>query len=169
MITPDDIFGIADEATFAHAALEIFRRQARDCAPYREYLARIGVRPESVLRPEEIPYLPIELFKTHTVYCGETPPEVVFTSSATTGMTPSRHPMRSLALYEQAFRTAFRTFYGDPAGLSLYALLPNYLRRRSTWPTGFWPIADRAASTSTTTTPCWQRWSRTRSRKSCWA
>lgn len=110
MITPDDIFGIADEAAFAHAALEIFRRQARDCAPYREYLARIGVRPESVLRPEEIPYLPIELFKTHTVYCGETPPEVVFTSSATTGMTPSRHPMRSLALYEQAFRTAFRTF-----------------------------------------------------------
>ncbi len=38
--------------------------------------------------------------------------------------------MRSLALYEQAFRTAFRNFYGDPAGLSLYALLPNYLRRK---------------------------------------
>ena len=130
MITPDDIFRIADGAAFDAAALEIFRRQARECAPYREYLARIGVRAEHVDTPEKIPYLPIELFKTHTVYCGETPPEAVFTSSATTGMTPSRHPMRSLALYEQAFRTAFRNFYGDPAGLSLYALLPNYLRRK---------------------------------------
>lgn len=130
MITPDDIFRIADKAAFDAAALEIFRRQARDCAPYREYLDRIGVRAECVDTPEKIPYLPIELFKTHTIYCGEVPPEVVFTSSATTGMTPSRHPMRSLALYEQAFRTAFRGFYGDPAGLSLYALLPNYLRRK---------------------------------------
>ena len=38
--------------------------------------------------------------------------------------------MRSLALYERAFRGAFRTFYGDPARWSLYALLPNYLRRK---------------------------------------
>ena len=45
-------------------------------------------------------------------------------------MTSSRHPMRSLALYEQAFRASFRTFYGDPARWSLYALLPNYLRRK---------------------------------------
>ena len=130
MITPDDIFRIADGAAFDAAALEIFRRQARECAPYREYLARIGVRTEHVDTPEKIPYLPIELFKTHDIYCGETPPEAVFTSSATTGMTPSRHPMQSLALYEQAFRASFRTFYGDPAHWSLYALLPNYLRRK---------------------------------------
>ena len=58
MITPDDIFRIADRATFDAAALEVFRRQARDCAPYREYLARIGVRAECVDTPEKIPYLP---------------------------------------------------------------------------------------------------------------
>ena len=39
-------------------------------------------------------------------------------------------PMRSLAMYEEAFRASFRTFYGEPAGWSLYALLPNYLRRK---------------------------------------
>ena len=70
MITPDDIFRIADRATFDAAALEVFRRQARDCAPYREYLARIGVRAECVDTPEKIPYLPIGLFKTHDIYCG---------------------------------------------------------------------------------------------------
>ena len=130
MIAPNDIFGIADDAAFARAALETFRRQAVACTPYREYLALAGIRPEEVRTPEEIPHLPIELFKTHDIYCGETPPEAVFTSSATTGMTPSRHPMQSLALYEQAFRASFRTFYGAPAHWSLYALLPNYLRRK---------------------------------------
>ena len=130
MSTPDDIFCIADDAAFTRMALEVFRRQAAACIPYREYLTRIGVEPEQVRSPEEIPFLPIELFKTHDIYCGETPPEAVFTSSATTGMTPSRHPMQSLALYEQAFRAAFRTFYGAPEHWSLYALLPNYLRRK---------------------------------------
>ena len=130
MSTPDDIFCIADDAAFTRTALEVFRRQAAACVPYREYLTRIGVEPEQVRSPEEIPFLPIELFKTHDIYCGETPREAVFTSSATTGMTPSRHPMQSLALYEQAFRAAFRTFYGAPEHWSLYALLPNYLRRK---------------------------------------
>lgn len=130
MITENDIFRITDDAALRRAALEVFRRQAGTCPPYREYLARIGVDPREVTRFEQIPFLPIELFKTHEVYCGGTTPEAVFTSSATTGMTPSRHPMRSLALYEQAFRASFRTFYGDPAQWSLYALLPNYLRRK---------------------------------------
>lgn len=130
MVTHDDIFRIADDAAFEAAALEIFRRQAAECPPYREYLELIGVRPEEIHRTAEIPYLPIGLFKTHDVYCGDGEPEAVFTSSATTGIVASRHPMRSLALYEQAFRASFRTFYGEQAQWSLYALLPNYLRRK---------------------------------------
>ena len=132
MIPIDDIFRLAagDGAAFERAALELFRFQAAACPPYREYLARIGMRPEAVGSLCEIPFLPIELFKSHDVYCGDGAPEAVFTSSATTGMTPSRHMMRSLALYEEAFRRAFRAFYGDPSHWSLYALLPNYLRRK---------------------------------------
>ncbi len=132
MIPTDDIFRLAagDGAAFERAALELFRFQTAACPPYRDYIARIGIRPEAVGRLSEIPFLPIELFKSHDVYCGDGVPEAVFTSSATTGMTPSHHMMRSLALYEQAFRGAFRTFYGDPSHWSLYALLPNYLRRK---------------------------------------
>ena len=132
MIPTDDIFRLkaGDGAAFEKAALELFRFQAAACPPYREYLALVGIRPEHVTTLRGIPFLPIELFKSHEVYCGDRAPEAVFTSSATTGMVPSRHMMRSLALYEQAFRGAFRTFYGDPARWSLYALLPNYLRRK---------------------------------------
>ncbi len=130
MLVPADIFRIETDETFEAAALEVFRRQAAECPPYREYLALIGVEPEHITRLDNIPFLPIQLFKTRDVYCGDTEPEAVFTSSATTGMTSSRHPMRSLALYEQAFRGAFRTFYGEPNRWSLYALLPNYLQRK---------------------------------------
>lgn len=121
---------LTEPEAFDRAALETFRRQAAECPPYGEYLARIGVAPDGVRAVEQIPFLPIELFKSHDVYCGPGAPEAVFTSSATTGMTPSRHAMRSLALYEAAFTAAFTRFYGDPARLSLYALLPNYLRRK---------------------------------------
>lgn len=130
MTGTNDIFSIRNNAEFEAAALEIFRRQASECAPYREYLSLVKVKPEAVRTFGEIPYLPIELFKTHEIYCGETEPEAIFTSSATTGMTPSRHPMRSLEHYERTFRAAFGTFYGEPSKWSLYALLPNYLRRK---------------------------------------
>lgn len=125
----DRIFQLQEEGEFEALALSVFRRQAEQCAPYREYIARMGIDPHAVQRIEEIPFLPIRLFKTHEVYCGAKAPEVVFTSSATTGMTPSRHPMASLALYERAFTEAFRRFYGEPSAWSLYGLLPNYLQR----------------------------------------
>ena len=78
---------------------------------------------------EEIPFLPVGLFKHREVYCGEQAPEVVFTSSSTTGQGVSRHPMPSLALYERAFTETFRRFYGEPSAWSIYGLLPNYLER----------------------------------------
>lgn len=130
MIAVDDIFRIEDDAAFEAAALETFRFQAERCAPYREYLAGIGADPAQVRRVEEIPFLPIELFKTHEIYCGDRPPQVVFTSSNTGGTTASRHAMYDTAIYEAAFFGAFRRFYGDPAGWSLYGLLPSYLERQ---------------------------------------
>ena len=132
MITREEIFRLpaGNAETFEQVALALFRRQAERCAPYREYLTLLGVRAEQVRSLWEIPFLPISLFKSHPIYCGEEEPEVVFTSSATTGMTPSRHPMRSLAHYERVFTEAFRRFYGEPSRWSLYALLPNYLSRK---------------------------------------
>lgn len=128
-MTNEALFRISSPAEFEAAALTMFHHQAVKCAPYREYIERIGIDPERVKRLEEIPFLPISLFKHREVYCDVTPPEVVFTSSATTGMTPSRHPMASLSHYEAIFTEAFRRFYGDPQTWSIYALLPSYLER----------------------------------------
>lgn len=118
------------EGWFEQAALELFRFQARECAPYRRYLSLLGADPDEVTRPEQIPFMPIELFKHCDVYCAHTPPEAVFTSSSTGGGTPSRHMMADLSLYERCFTRAFELFYGAPERWSLYGLLPNYLQRK---------------------------------------
>jgi len=43
-----EIFDIKTEQEFERAALELFRKQAEKCPPYREYLSLIGVNPEEV-------------------------------------------------------------------------------------------------------------------------
>lgn len=125
----EEILAIDSAAAFDCAALELFRFQAERCGVYREYLAEIGVDPAAVRRVDEIPMLPIEFFKWRDVYCGDTEPQIVFTSSNTGQSVASHHMMASTALYEAAFTAAFERFYGNPARWSLYGLLPNYLQR----------------------------------------
>jgi hypothetical protein len=129
MLNIDNILNITTRDAFDTAALELFRYQAERCAPYRRYIELLGIEPEEVKRVEDIPMLPIELFKSEDVYCGDTPPEIIFTSSNTGSTVPSRHMMASLEIYRKSFMAAFKAFYGDPKQWSIYGLLPNYLER----------------------------------------
>ncbi|MDY3979254.1 MAG: acyltransferase [Tidjanibacter sp.] len=126
MRTIEEITAIATAGEFDDAAMELFRFQARRCEPYRRYLELLGVNPYEVIGVDQIPFLPIELFRTHKVYSGEGEPEKIFTSSSTGGSEPSRHYMARLADYEQCFLSAYRQFYGS---MPIYALLPCYLSR----------------------------------------
>ncbi|MBR0335499.1 MAG: acyltransferase [Alistipes sp.] len=123
------IFSISSPEQFNAMALEVFRFQAEHCAVYAEYLRLIGVDPASITRIEDIPMLPICLFKSHDIYSAQTPPQIVFTSSATTGMSFSRHLVADTSIYERDFTEGFRLFYGDIKQWSVYGLLPNYLER----------------------------------------
>ena len=91
----EEILAIDSAAAFDCAALELFRFQAERCGVYREYLAEIGVDPAAVRRVDEIPMLPIEFFKWRDVYCGDTEPQIVFTSSNTGQSVASHHMMAS--------------------------------------------------------------------------
>lgn len=124
-----DIFSISTAEQFEAMALKVFGFQAEHCAVYAEYLRLIGVAPSSIGRVEDIPMLPIELFKSHQVYSADSEPQAIFTSSATTGMTSSRHLVADLSLYERSFTEGFRLFYGEPSEWSIYGLLPSYLQR----------------------------------------
>ena len=129
MIDIDRVVSIKTDREFELCALELFRFQANSCTPYREYLDLMGVDIKQVVSAEQIPFMPIELFKTHDIYCAGQQPQIIFTSSSTTGITPARHLVADVTIYERDYEETFRTFYGDPAKYSLYALLPNYLQR----------------------------------------
>lgn len=129
MFEVNRIFNIDSQEQFRSCALELFRFQAKRCEPYRRYIELLGIDPAEVSKVEDIPFLPIELFKSCDVYCGDTAPEIIFTSSNTGSTVASRHLMASLETYREAFTRAFEQFYGKAEQWSIYGLLPNYLER----------------------------------------
>ncbi len=123
------IFHLRDARAFRETALQLFRLQAEYNPVYRDYLSYLEVTPGDIREVEEIPFLPVRFFKNHTVTTGDDPFEAVFTSSGTTGVTPSRHYVSDLSLYRESFLKSFSLFYGDPSGWCILALLPSYLER----------------------------------------
>jgi len=123
------IFAISGKEDFEALALHIFRYQAVSCPPYGEYISLLGVDASAVSTVGEIPFLPIEFFKSLEVYSGTHPAALTFTSSGTTGAQTSRHQVYSPGLYEQSFTRGFRHFYGPAERYSIFALLPAYLER----------------------------------------
>jgi phenylacetate-coenzyme A ligase PaaK-like adenylate-forming protein len=124
----DIIFDVTS-ANFEQLALEVFRFQAEHNAVYKKYLDILRVKPSEVQSVNHIPYLPIAFFKSHNIYIGDSIPQAIFTSSGTTGAETSKHPVRSVSLYEQSFMAGFKQFYGNPTDYTILALLPSYLER----------------------------------------
>ncbi len=116
---------------FEAAALRLFQYQAAHCPPYRAYLAGLGRDPARVQRLTDIPFLPIEFFKTHEVCTDpdEWQPQEVFRSSGTTLRQRSRHLVRDPALYRANAAAIFEAAYGPLTGWTFLALLPSYLEQ----------------------------------------
>lgn len=116
---------------FNDAALEIFRYQAKNNAVYNQYLRLLDIDPVEVKSVEEIPFLPVELFKNHRVATGEWHEEAVFFSSGTTGSDRSSHFIKDLSFYQQVSSLIFERFYGKLQNHLILALLPSYLENKS--------------------------------------
>lgn len=124
------IFSISAAAEFEQACLTTFYRQAQACEPYSRYLSYLGVRAEDVKCAAQIPFLPIEFFKTERVACKNAKEQITFTSSGTTGAETSRHYVTDVQLYEESFLRGFEHFYGAPQKYCILALLPGYAERQ---------------------------------------
>ncbi|MDR2423349.1 MAG: acyltransferase [Prevotellaceae bacterium] len=105
--------------------LRCFDYQYRNCEIYRRYVDLLEIE---VTCADEIPFLPVEYFKTHSVYSANKKPETEFTSSGTTGE-PSRHFVAEFEIYRKSFTEGFRCFFGDISNFAVLALLPSYLER----------------------------------------
>jgi hypothetical protein len=123
------VFSIKTEQQFNEVALYVFRHQAENCIIYKEFINGLCVDAMKINAIDQIPFLPIEFFKSHAILSAPTPVEVTFTSSGTTGMLTSSHFVTDVSWYVQSFRSAFKLFYGDIEAYTILALLPSYLER----------------------------------------
>lgn len=122
-----NIFNIQTESEFQAACLETFRYQYENVEIYRKFVDFLKINPDSVLEIEKIPFLPIEMFKKHSVLDKNSNAENFFQSSGTTQMTVrSKHYIADFGLYEESIYKSFETFIGKPEDYIFLGLLPNY-------------------------------------------
>jgi hypothetical protein len=128
-LSPTEIFSLATSKAFEKMALKVFRFQYDNNLVYQEFCQFLKKDKVNVKAIADIPFLPIQFFKSHRVLSSQLPIEITFSSSGTSGMTNSQHFVTDLAYYEQSFQTAFSQFYGSTENYVILALLPSYLER----------------------------------------
>jgi phenylacetate-coenzyme A ligase PaaK-like adenylate-forming protein len=114
---------------FEEQALALFRYQARHNPVYRQYLELLRVEPGAIADIYQIPFLPIEFFKSQEVKTGSFAARVVYQSSGTTQATRSRHYLPDDTFYKAHSRQIFESFYGPLTNFTFLALLPSYLEQ----------------------------------------
>lgn len=129
VFTPEDIISIHTTKEFHKTAMKVFRFQFQRNEVYQKYCLLLKKSPENVKHLTEIPFLPIEFFKSKDILSSIDPIQTTFTSSGTTGMITSKHHVTDLSFYEASFRSAFSKFYGNIEDYAVLALLPSYLER----------------------------------------
>ena len=116
---------------FKQHALELFKYQYENNTVYRSYCDLINNAYSEVTEVHEIPFLPIQFFKSHTVSCVSKAPDKIFLSSKTSGQIASRHFVNDLKIYHKSFEKGFNEFYGSIEDYAILALLPSYLEREN--------------------------------------
>ena len=125
----DDIFNIKSNAEFETLALNVFKFQFDNNKVYRSFCDLLYKHPSDVKHISDIPFLPIQFFKSREVLSTTAPIKKTFSSSGTTGSITSKHLVSDLKLYEESYLKAFKHFYGNIEDYVVLALLPSYLER----------------------------------------
>lgn len=120
-----DIFRINNNSRFNEMVFQLFRHQVCENRIYRQYIEALAIDPEKIARIQEIPFLPISFFKTHSVLSGNDRIEKTFISSGTTGPGRSRHHVKDLKIYRESLLTGFEIAYGPVKNYDILALTPS--------------------------------------------
>ncbi len=130
------IFQIANKRAFELKALDIFNLQAEKNFVYKKFLNQMNCNPAKVKHLVQIPFMPIEFFKTQDVVLQGTPKALkvqkqLFLSSGTTGTKRSKHIVGDVSIYEKSFRHGFELFMGNVQEYAVIALLPSYYENKN--------------------------------------
>lgn len=126
----EEIFNITSQEEFTRLALQVFKLQFENNKVYRSYCDLLYRHPSDIKCIEDIPFLPIEFFKSKRILTSDKPVQETFSSSGTTGVVTSKHHVTNLAVYEKSYLKGFSHFYGDIEEYIVLALLPSYLERK---------------------------------------
>ena len=124
------IFNIQNKQEFKALSLAVFKHQFKNNKVYRSFCDLLFVHPSSISTIEEIPFLPIQFFKSRKVLSSLEEIQETFTSSGTTGSSTSKHLVTNINLYKESYLKGFAHFYGNIEEYTVLALLPNYLQRQ---------------------------------------
>lgn len=126
----DEIFKITTEEEFNSLALQVFKFQFDNNRVYRSFCDLLYKHPSDVKTISDIPFLPIEFFKSKSILSSIEDVETVFTSSGTTGTVTSKHMVTDVSVYQDSYLKGFEYFYGNIENFVVLALLPSYLERK---------------------------------------
>jgi phenylacetate-coenzyme A ligase PaaK-like adenylate-forming protein len=124
------IFNIQTPKDFKQVAFSVFRHQFENNKVYRSFCDLLYIHPSDVHTLEDIPFLPIEFFKSKKIISSLEEVQEVFTSSGTTGSVTSKHYVSDIEFYKESYLKGFAHFYGNIEDYAVLALLPNYLERK---------------------------------------
>jgi phenylacetate-coenzyme A ligase PaaK-like adenylate-forming protein len=118
-----------NSANFEQQALATFARQYAGVPVYRQYADLLGkAQPKSLA---DIPFLPIDFFKSQQVTFPLKEVVKVFQSSGTTQQTRSQHFVTDLSWYDASLLLGFERVFGPASDYVFIALLPSYLENGS--------------------------------------
>ncbi|AUS05650.1 acyl transferase [Pseudotamlana carrageenivorans] len=126
----ETIFKIKNASDFEKTALEVFKHQFDNNRVYRAFCDLLYIHPSEVTSIEQIPFLPIQFFKTRDILSSQSAIQTTFTSSGTTGIATSKHHVTDLDVYNKSFTKGFEYFYGPIEDYVILGLLPSYLERQ---------------------------------------
>ncbi len=127
----NDIFNLKTEADFDQKCLETFRYQYQNIEVYRKFIDYLNINPTDITNVEKIPFLPIEMFKNHTILDQTKSTNLFFQSSGTTQLNLSKHWIADQNLYEESIAKSFEQFIGKPEDYIFLGLLPSYLEKQN--------------------------------------
>lgn len=115
--------------SFDSIALEVFQYQAKHNSIYQSYLTHLGIIPLEIKSINEIPFLPIEFFKSFDVKTGNWIEQSKFLSSGTTSALRSFHLIEDLEFYHRHTQNIYENFYPKLTDTTVLALLPSYIEQ----------------------------------------
>lgn len=125
------VFNIQTEEEFRQKCLETLQYQYHNIEVYRKFVDFLNINPNEIKEVEKIPFLPIEMFKNHTLLDKNKNADLFFQSSGTTQMNLSKHWIADEKLYQESIEKSFEQFIGKPEEYIFLGLLPSYLEKQN--------------------------------------